>query len=160
MDPGERNSVHATLVLYQRWSPALLACKKEQSTMLMDTGDDSAATDREATEPPIGVVGNTDREVTEPPIGVVGATGSEVMEPPIGVVDAVTIHCMTTRRKAVKKSRFTWSHHGTKPNTGSMYIVNEWNHKDKILIHHLLADRSTMESPSWTHHVSMGFSIR
>ena len=92
-------------------------------------------------EPPIGVVGNTGREVMEPPIGVVGATGSEVTEPPIGVVDAVPIHRMTTQRKAAKKSRFTWSHHGTKPNTGSMYIVNEWNHKDEILIRHLLADQ-------------------
>ena len=77
----------------------------------------------------------------EPPIGVVGATGSEVMEPPIGVVDAVAIHCMTTWRKAVKKSRFTWSDHGTKPNAGLMYIVNKWNHKDEILICHLLADQ-------------------
>ena len=136
MDPAERNSVHATLVLYQHWSPALLACNKEQSTMSMDTGDDSRATDREAMEPPTGVVGNTGREGTEPPIGVVRATGSEVMEPPIGVVDAVTIHHMTTRRRAAKKSRFTWSHHGTKPNTGLMYIMNEWNHKDEILIRH------------------------
>ena len=141
MDPGERNSVHAMLVLYQHWSPALLSCNKEQSTMPTDTGDDSGATDRVATEPPIGVVRNNGSEVTEPPIGVVGETGSEVTEPPIGVVDAVAIHCMTTRRKAVKKSRFTWSHHGIKPNTGSMYIVNEWNHKDEILIHHLLADQ-------------------
>ena len=107
--------------------------------MSTDTGDDSGATDWEALEPPIGVVGNTGRKVTEPPIGVVGATGSEVTEPPIGVVNAVTIHRMTTWRKAVKNSRFTWSHHGTKPNTGSMYIVNEWNHKDEILIRHLLA---------------------
>ena len=109
--------------------------------MSTDTGDDSGATDREAMEPPIGVVGNTGREVTEPPIGVVGATGSEVTEPPIAVADAVAIHRMTTQRKAVKKSRFTWSHHGNKPNTGSIYIVNEWNHKDKILIRHLLADQ-------------------
>ena len=124
--------------------------------MSMETGNDSGATDREAMEPPIGVVGATDKEATEPPIGVVGdtrrevteppigvvrATGSEVMEPPIGVVDAVAIHHMTTWRKAAKKSRFTWSHHGTKPNSGSMYIVNEWNHKDEILICHLLADQ-------------------
>ena len=109
--------------------------------MSTDIGDDSGATNRESTEPPIGVVGNTDREVTEPPIVVVRATGSEVTEPPIGVVDAVTIHRMTTRKKAMKKSRFTWSHHGTKPNTGSMYIVNKWNHKDEILICHLLADQ-------------------
>ena len=129
------------LVLYQHWSATLLACNKEQSTMLMDTGDDSGATDREVTEPPIGVVGKTGREGTEPPIGVVGASGSEVMEPPIGVVDAVAIHRMTTQRRATKKSRFTWSHHGTKPNTGSMNIVNKWNHKDKILICHLLADQ-------------------
>ena len=141
MDPGERNSIHATLILYQHWSPALLACNMEQSTMSTDTEDDSGATDRVATEPPIGVVGNTGSEVTEPPIGVVKATGSEVTEPPIGVVDAVAIHCMTPRRKAAKKSRFTWSHHGTKPNTGSMYIVNEWNHKDEILIRHMLADQ-------------------
>ena len=141
MDPGERKYVHAMLVLYQHWSPALLACSKEQSTMSMETGDDSGATDREATEPPIGVVGATVMQVTEPPIGVVRATGREVTEPPIGVVDAVAIHRMTTRRKAAKKSRFTWSHHGTKPNSGSMYIVNESNHKDKILIHHLLADQ-------------------
>ena len=109
--------------------------------MSTDTGDDSGATNRESTEPPIGVVGNTDREVTEPPIVVVRATGSEVTEPPIGVVDAVAIHRMTTQKKATKKSRFTWSHHGTKPNTGSTYIVNEWNHKDEILIRHLLADQ-------------------
>ena len=50
--------------------------------MSTDTGDDSGATDREVTEPPIGVVGNTGSEVTEPPIGVVRATGSEVTEPP------------------------------------------------------------------------------
>ena len=87
------------------------------------------------------MVRNTGREVTEPPIGVVGAMGSEVMEPPIGVVHAVAIHHMTTWRKAAKKSRFTWSQHGTKPNTGSMYIVNGWNHKDEILIQHLLADQ-------------------
>ena len=141
MDPGERKRIHAMLVLYQHWSPALLACNKEQSTMLTETGDDSGATDREVTEPPIGVVGATGREVTEPPIGVVGAPGREVMEPPIGVVNAVAIHRMTTRRKAAKKSRFTWSHHGTKPNSGSMYIVNKWNHKDEILICHLLADQ-------------------
>ena len=64
MDPGERNRLHATLVLYQYWSAALLACNKEQSTMSTDTGDDSGATDREATEPPIGVVGNTGRDGT------------------------------------------------------------------------------------------------
>ena len=75
-----------------------------------------------------------------------GATGREVTDPPIGVVNAVTIHCMT-RRKTVKKSRFTWSHHGTTPNSGSMYIVNEWNQKDEILIHHLLA-----EQPRKAHH--------
>ena len=109
--------------------------------MLTDTGDNSASTKRESTEPPIGVVGNTDREVTQPPIVVVRATGSEVTEPPVGVVDAVAIHRMTTRKKATKKSRFTWSHHGTKPNSGSMYIVNKWNHKDEILIHHLLANQ-------------------
>ena len=109
--------------------------------MSTDRGDDSGATDKEATEPPIGVVGNIGREVREPPIGVVRATGSEVTEPPIGVVDAVAIHRMTTWRKTVKKSRFTWSHHGTKANTGLMYIVNEWNHKDEILIRHLLADQ-------------------
>ena len=109
--------------------------------MSTDIGNDSGATNRESTEPPIGVVGNTDREVTEPPIVVVRATGSEVTEPPIGVVDAVTIHHMTTRKKAMKKSRFTWSHHGTKPNTGLMYIVNKWNHKDEILIRPLLADQ-------------------
>ena len=106
--------------------------------MSTDTGDDSRATNRESMEPPIGVVRNTDREVTEPPIGVVRATGSEVTEPPIGVVDAVAIHHMTTWKKATKKSRFTWSHHGTKPNTASSYIVNKWNHKDEILIRHLL----------------------
>ena len=76
-------------------------------------------------EPPIGVVGDTGREVTETPIGVVGVMGSEVTETPIGVVDAVAIHRMTTWRKAAKKSRFTWSHHGTKPKSGLMYIVNE-----------------------------------
>ena len=141
MDARETNRVHAMLILYQHWSPTFLACEKEQSTMLTDTGDNSGATDRESTEPPIGVIGNTDREVTEPPIVVVRATGSEVMEPPVGVVDAVTIHCMTTRKKATKKSRFTWSHHGTKSNNGSMYIVNEWNYKDEILIRHLLADQ-------------------
>ena len=75
--------------------------------MSMDTGDNSGATDRESMEPPIGVVGNTDREVMEPPIVVVRAMGSEVMEPPIGVVDAVTIHRMTTQKKATKKSSFT-----------------------------------------------------
>ena len=62
-------------------------------------------------------------------------------EPPVGVVDAVAIHRKTTRKKATKKSRFTWSHHGTKPNCGSTYIVNEWNHKDEILIRHLLANQ-------------------
>ena len=141
MDPRETNRVHATLIWYQHWSPTVLVCKKEQSTMLTDTGDDSGATDRESTEPPIGVVGNTDREVTDPPIVVVRATGIEVREPPIGVVDAVAIHYMTTRKKAKKKNRFTWSHHGTKPNCGLTYIVNEWNYKDKILIRHLLADQ-------------------
>ena len=110
MEAGERKRVHATLVLYQNWSPTLLACNKEQLTLLMETGDDS------------------------------GATGREVTDPPIGVVDAVTMHRMT-RRRTVKKSRFTWSHHGTTPNSGSMYIVNEWNQKDEILIHHLLAEQ-------------------
>ena len=105
--------------------------QKEQSTKSTETGDDSGATDRESTEPPIGVIGNTDREVTEPPIVVVRATGSEVMELPIGVVDAVAIHRMTTWKKATKKSRFTWSHHGTKPNNGSTYIVNEWNYRTR-----------------------------
>ena len=81
--------------------------------MSTDTGDDSGTTEREAMEPPIGVVGNTGREVTEPPIGVVRAMGSELTKPPIAVDDAVAIHRMTTRRKAAKKSRFTWSHHGT-----------------------------------------------
>ena len=141
MDPGERKRIHAMLVLYQRWSPVLLACNIEQSTMSMETGDDSRATDREATEPPIAVVGVTAMQVTEPPIAVVRATGRELTEPPIAVVNAVTIHRMTTRRKAAKKSRFTWSHHGTKPNSGPMYIVNESNHKDEILIRHLLADQ-------------------
>ena len=65
MEAGERKCIHATLVLYQHWSPALLACNKEQSTMSMETGDDS------------------------------GATGREVRDPPIGVVDAVTMHHMT-----------------------------------------------------------------
>ena len=62
-------------------------------------------------------------------------------EPPVGVVDAVAIHRMTTRKKAMKKSRFTWSHRGSKPNSGLTYIVNKWNHKDKILIRHLLANQ-------------------
>ena len=97
--------------------------------MSTDTGDDSASTERESTEPPIGVVGNTDKEVTEPPIVVLRATGSEVTEPPVGVIDAVSIHRMTTRKKATKKNRFTWSHHGTKPNCGSTYIVNEWKQR-------------------------------
>ena len=141
MDPGERKRVHAMLVLYQHWSPALLACNKEQSTMSMETGDDSGATVTEVMEPPIAVVRATGTQVKEPPIAVVGATGREVMEPPIAVVDAVAIHRMKTRRKAAKKSRFTWSHHGTKPNSGSMYIVNKSNHKDEILIRHLLADQ-------------------
>ena len=106
----------------------------------METGDESGATDTEATEPPIGVVGATGMEVTEPPIGVVEETCMEVMELPIAVVDAVAIHRMT-RSKGAKKSRFTWSHHGTKQCHGSMYIVNERNHKDEILIHHLLVDQ-------------------
>ena len=74
----------------------------------MSTGtvDDSGATDRESTEPRIGVVGNTDREVTEPPIVVVRAMGSEVTEPPVGVVNTVVIHRMTTQKKATKKSRY------------------------------------------------------
>ena len=88
MEAGERKRVHATLVLYQHWSPALLACNKEQLTMSMETGDHS------------------------------GATGREVTDPPIGVVDAVAMHHMT-RRRTEKKSRFTWSHHGTTPNSGS-----------------------------------------
>ena len=112
MEAGETKPVllHATRILYQHWSPAFLACIKEQSAMSMETGDDS------------------------------GATGREVTDPPIGVVDAVAMHRMTRRRTA-KKSRFTWFHHGTTPNSGSMYIVNEWNQKDEILIHHLLAEQ-------------------
>ena len=106
----------------------------------METGDESVATDTEAMEPPIGVVAATDMEVTEPPIGGVEETCTEVTELPIAVVDAVAIHCMT-RNKGAKKSRFTWSHHGTKQCSGSMYIVNERNHKDKILIRHLLVDQ-------------------
>ena len=74
------------------------------------------------------------------------ATGREVTDPPIGVVDAVTMHRMTRKRTA-KKSRFTWSHHGTTPNSGLMYIVNKWNQKDEILICHLLA-----EQPWKAHH--------
>ena len=109
--------------------------------MLTETGEDSTSTVMESMEPPTGVVGNTDREATEPPIVVVRATGSEVTEPPVGVVDAIAIHRMTTRKKATKKSRFTWSHYGIKPNSGSTYIVNEWNHKDENLIHHLLANQ-------------------
>ena len=72
--------------------------------MSTDTGDDSASTERESTEPPIGVVGNTDKEVTEPPIVVLRATGSEVTEPPVGVIDAVSIHRMTTRKKERRKA--------------------------------------------------------
>ena len=106
----------------------------------METGDESAATDTEVTEPPIGVVAATDMEVTEPPIGVVEETCAEVTELPVAVVDAVAIHCMT-RNKGAKKSRFTWSHHGTKQCSGSTYIVNERNHKDEILIRHLLVDQ-------------------
>ena len=68
MDARETNPVHPTMILYQHWSPTFLACKKEQSTMSTDTGDDSASTEMESTEPPIGVVANTDKEVTEPPI--------------------------------------------------------------------------------------------
>ena len=124
----------------------------------METGDESAATDTEATEPPIGVVAAPDMEVTEPPIGVVKETCAEVTEPPVAVVDAVAIHRMT-RNKGAKKSRFTWSHHGTKPCTGSTYIVNERNHKDEILIRHLLVDQP-LESPSWTRQGSMGFFVR
>ena len=90
--------------------------------------------------PPIGVVAANDMEVTEPPIGVVEETYVEVTEPPVAVVDAVAIHRMT-RNKGAKKSRFTWSHHGTKQCSGSMYIVNERNHKDEILIRHLLVDQ-------------------
>ena len=140
MDAVERIRVHVTLYFYQHWSPALLPCNKKQSTMLMETGDESGATDTEATEPPIGVVGTTGREVTEPPIGVVEDTCMEVMEPPIAVVNAAAIHRMT-RSKAAKKSRFTWSHHGTKQSSGSMYIVNNQNHKDEILIRHLLVNQ-------------------
>ena len=106
----------------------------------METGDDSAATDTQATEPPIGVVAATDMEVMEPPIDVVKETCAEVTEPPVAVVDAVAIHRMT-RNKGAKKSRFTWSHHGTKQCSGSTYIVNKRNHKDEILIRHLLVDQ-------------------
>ena len=108
MEAGGTKPIHAMLILYQHWSPTFLACNKEQSAMSMETGDDSGATDREVTDPPIGVV------------------------------NAVAMHRMT-RRKTAKKSRFTWSHHGTTPSSGSMYIVNEWNQKDEILIHHLIA---------------------
>ena len=140
MDAVERIRVHVTLYLYQHLSPALLPCNKKQSTMSMETGDKSGATDTEATEPPIGVVRTTGSEVMEPPIGVSEDSCMEVTEPSIAVVDAVAIHHMT-RSKATKKSRFTWSHHGTKQSSGSMYIVNERNHKDEILIHHLLVDQ-------------------
>ena len=140
MDAVQGIRVHFTLDLYQHWSPAVIRCNKKQSTMSMETGDESAATDTEATEPPIGVVAAPPMEVTEPPIGVVEETTAEETEPPVAVVDAVAIHRMT-RNKGVKKSRFTWSHHGTKPSYGSTYIVNERNHKDEILIRHLLVDQ-------------------
>ena len=80
-----------------------------------------------------------------------GATGREVTDPPIGVVDAVTMHRMTRRRTAMK-SRFTWSHHGTTPNSGSMYIVNEWNQKDEILIWQNNNGKPVMDT-SWQHGV-------
>ena len=65
MDAVERIRVHVTLDLYQHWSPALLPCNKKQSTMSMETGDESGATDTEVTEPPIGLVKDTCTEVTE-----------------------------------------------------------------------------------------------
>ena len=37
-----------------------------------------------------------------------------------------------------KKSRFSWSHHGTNPKYVETYIVHEANYKDKILIRHLM----------------------
>ena len=37
-----------------------------------------------------------------------------------------------------KKSRFSWSHHGTNPKYVNTYIVHEENYKDKRLIHHLM----------------------
>ena len=37
-----------------------------------------------------------------------------------------------------KKSRFSWSHHGTNPKFVETYIIHEVNYKDEILIHHLM----------------------
>ena len=75
------DAVENTRTCYAGFVPAtLLPCNKKQSTMSMEAGDESGATDTEATEPPIGVVRTTGREVTEPPIGVVKDTCAEVTE--------------------------------------------------------------------------------
>ena len=37
-----------------------------------------------------------------------------------------------------KKTRFSWSHHGMHPKFVDTYIVHEANHKDEILIRHLM----------------------
>ena len=37
-----------------------------------------------------------------------------------------------------KKSRFSWSHHGTNPKFVETYIIHEANYKDEILIRHLM----------------------
>ena len=37
-----------------------------------------------------------------------------------------------------KKSRFSWSHHGTNPKYVDTYIVHEENYKDERLIRHLM----------------------
>ena len=47
-----------------------------------------------------------------------------------------------------KKTRFSWSHHGMNPKFVDTYIVHEANHKDEILIRHLMQSLS-MESQTW-----------
>ena len=37
-----------------------------------------------------------------------------------------------------KKTRFSWSHHGINPKFVDTYVVHEGNHKDEILICHLM----------------------
>ena len=50
-------------------------------------------------------------------------------------VSSTTQQSNTTMQE---KTRFSWSHYGMNPKFVDTYIVHEGNHKDEILIHHLM----------------------
>ena len=81
----------------------------------------------------MSVVEEDDDTVSEPVAAVVVV---EVVNKSNNVGISLTRQQSNTRMQ--KKTRFSWSHYGMNPKFVDTYIINEENHKDEILICHLM----------------------